>query len=83
MGNISDLLVRMPNQRFSLCTALKFGIQAVEALKSLHSHGFIHRDIKMSNFMIGKGFEKSGTIYLIDMGLVKRIYDKFSKMYPV
>ena len=37
----------------------------------MHSHNFIHRDIKTENFCIGLG-KKSSTVFLIDFGLSKR-----------
>ncbi|KAA6373236.1 MAG: putative protein serine/threonine kinase [Streblomastix strix] len=59
--------------RFSLCSILKFGVQAIEALQALHQAGFVHRDIKPSNFVIGSTVETSNRIYLIDFGLCKKL----------
>ncbi|KAA6363122.1 MAG: putative Tau-tubulin kinase 1, partial [Streblomastix strix] len=59
--------------KFSLSQLLKFGIQGIETLCDLHSAGFVHRDIKPDNFMIGNSLKTAGTIYLIDFGLCKRM----------
>ncbi|KAA6327137.1 MAG: putative tau-tubulin kinase 1, partial [Streblomastix strix] len=70
----SDLITRKLPMRFSLFSTLKFGIQAIEALYLLHKSGFVHRDIKPGNFVIGNTKQTSGTLYLIDFGLSKRKY---------
>jgi len=43
-------------------------------LEHIHRKGFVHRDIKANNFMIGKR-DKIKTIYVIDFGLAKRYKD--------
>lgn len=57
--------------KFGLKTALTVSLQVFDLLMRLHSCGYIHRDIKPDNFLIGIGPERS-RIYLIDFGLAKR-----------
>jgi serine/threonine protein kinase len=38
-------------------------IQCLQRLEDLHSIGYVHRDLKLNNFMV-----KNRTIYLIDFG---------------
>jgi serine/threonine protein kinase len=44
------------------------GRYMLQAVKSLHQKGYIHRDIKPDNFM----FDERGKVYLIDLGLCKK-----------
>lgn len=57
--------------KFSLKTTLMISIQIFDLLKKLHSCGYVHRDIKPDNFLMGIGPERS-LVYLIDFGLAKR-----------
>jgi serine/threonine protein kinase len=47
------------------------GIQVLNRIESLHNSGYLHRDIKPDNFLIGTGDKKS-RIYMIDLGLSKK-----------
>ena len=42
-------------RRFSISTVFQIGIQIINRLEAIHRKGFVHRDIKANNFMIGKG----------------------------
>jgi casein kinase 1 len=39
----------------------------IETLEYIHSRGYIHRDMKPDNFLVGRG-KNSGRIFLIDYG---------------
>jgi serine/threonine protein kinase len=62
------------NKKFTVPTMINIGIQLITRLEQIHRKGFVHRDIKANNFMIGKG-EKAKTVYVIDFGLAKRYKD--------
>lgn len=71
------------DKRFSLATTLNIGIQIITRLEQIHRKGFVHRDIKANNFMIGRG-EKAKVVYIIDFGLAKRYFDpKTNKHIPM
>ncbi|KAA6388711.1 MAG: putative protein serine/threonine kinase [Streblomastix strix] len=72
-SNMIDLVNRKRPYKFSLHSVLKFGIQAIESLQALHQAGFVHRDIKPGNFVIGNSRSTTGTFFLIDFGLCKRL----------
>lgn len=48
----------------------------------MHAQGFIHRDIKADNFLIGSG-AKSGVIHVVDFGLAKRYKDSKTSQHIV
>ena len=62
------------SKKFSLSTVFQIGIQIIDRLEALHRKGYLHRDIKANNFMIGKS-DKRETVYIIDFGLVKKYRD--------
>jgi casein kinase 1 len=68
------LLIINSNKKFSLTTTMNIGIQIISRLEMIHRKGFVHRDIKANNFMVGKG-EKCKIVYVIDFGLAKRYKD--------
>ena len=74
LGKSLDKLFTENNKSFSYKTIFQIGYQMVDRIQYVHSKGYIHRDIKPGNFVIGRG-DKSKIIYLIDFGLSKRYID--------
>lgn len=68
------LQINFSEKKLSLATTINIGLQIITRLQQIHRKGFVHRDIKANNFMIGKR-DKMKTIYVIDFGLAKRYKD--------
>ena len=43
----------------------------LDSIQKLHKKGYIHRDIKPDNFLMGRE-ENPKTVYMIDLGLSKK-----------
>jgi serine/threonine protein kinase len=56
-------------------------VQLLERFELIHSNGYIYRDVKPHNFMVGKGRAGSaaaGVVHVIDFGLAYRYRDRAS-----
>ncbi|CAD5211016.1 unnamed protein product [Bursaphelenchus okinawaensis] len=72
-------------QRFTTSTAIRITLKCLEAIKELHKRGFIHRDVKASNFAMGAYEEDCRTVYLLDFGFARsylKEYDNAMKIRP-
>ncbi|KAK0930478.1 casein kinase I [Friedmanniomyces endolithicus] len=65
--SLEDLFAYCEHQ-FSLKTTLMLADQLLARLKAVHSKGFIHRDVKPGNFLMGTG-EDGNTVYITDFGI--------------
>jgi len=53
-SNSGNLFLYISDKKLSLSTTVNIGIQIITRLEQIHRKGFVHRDIKANNFMIGK-----------------------------
>ena len=49
--------------------AVRYGIEAADALAHAHDRGMVHRDLKAGNAIISSG----GRLKLVDFGLARRV----------
>ncbi|KAB5514023.1 hypothetical protein DKX38_027929 [Salix brachista] len=71
--SLEDLFVYC-GRKFSLKTVLMLADQMIARIEYMHAKGFLHRDIKPDNFLMGLG-RKANQVYVIDFGLAKRYRD--------
>ncbi|KAK0701548.1 casein kinase I isoform delta [Apiosordaria backusii] len=74
LGPSLEDLFNYCGRKFSLKTILLIADQAISRLEYIHSKGFLHRDIKPDNFLMGLG-RQGNTLYAIDFGLAKDFRD--------
>ncbi|CAM0945190.1 unnamed protein product [Alopecurus aequalis] len=74
LGPSLEDLFNYCNRKFTLKTVLLLADQMIARVEYMHLRGFLHRDIKPDNFLMGLG-RKASQVYVIDYGLAKKYRD--------
>ena len=74
LGPSIEDLFNFQKRKFTLKTTLMLGDQMLSRIEYIHSKGYLHRDLKPDNFLMGVGKKKT-QVYAIDFGLAKKYKD--------
>jgi serine/threonine protein kinase len=80
LGPSLDKFFKICGKKFNLETTVNMGIEMMNRIEYVHSKGYLHRDIKPNNFLLGK-FSRNkvcddNTMYIVDFGLSKSYLDE-------
>jgi len=77
LGQIMRVLRVCKNERkLTISMVGRIGCAAMECLRDLHGQGFIHRDLKPQNLLLGQlGTNEQLDVYIIDFGFAKKHMD--------
>lgn len=70
LGKSLEDLFEKCKRRFTMKSVLSLADQMICRLESMHVKGFVHRDVKPDNFLMGRG-SRSSTCHILDFGLSK------------
>uniref|UniRef100_A0A7E4UZH3 non-specific serine/threonine protein kinase n=1 Tax=Panagrellus redivivus TaxID=6233 RepID=A0A7E4UZH3_PANRE len=72
--NLEDIRSSILKTDFSFKSALMLSIATCESLSDFHELGYVHRDVKPTNFVVGKKPDTK-VVYILDFGMAQR-FDK-------
>ena len=75
LGRSLEFFLNYCDRKFTLLTTLMIINKMLSLIEFIHSRGYIHRDIKPDDFLMGRHLQEE-KVYLIDFGLAKRYLDK-------
>jgi serine/threonine protein kinase len=79
-ADLESVLQSKSKCHLSTTSTMRIGVRALVILEQFHNHGFVHRDIKPDNLLLG--FNDDSRLYLIDFGLSKYVRDSDGKHIP-
>lgn len=68
-SSLADDLMDQHLRNYHIRDVAQIGVRVLNSIKHLHDAGYIHRDIKPDNILLGTGILNRGKPYLVDFGI--------------
>lgn len=71
-SDLQRILDHSEGGRFTDKTVCEVGMQVLDSLQYIHKQGYVHKDIKAANLLVGLGMTGQHKVHLVDYGLCSR-----------
>lgn len=71
-SDLQRILDHSQGGRLTDKTVGEVAIQVLDSLQYIHEQGYVHKDVKASNLLVGMGMEGQHKVHLVDYGLCSR-----------
>lgn len=71
-SDLQRIIDNSEGQRFTTKTACSITIQVLDSLEYIHKQGYVHKDVKGSNLLVGLGMDGQHLVHLVDYGLCSK-----------
>lgn len=71
-SDLQRILDNSEGNKFNTKTACSITTQVLDCLEYIHSQGYVHKDVKGSNLLVGLGLEGQHKVHLVDYGLCSK-----------
>jgi len=71
-SDLQRILDNSEGGRLTDKTVCEVGLQLVDSLQYIHHQGYVHKDVKASNLLVGLGVNGQHKVHLVDYGLCSR-----------
>jgi len=71
-SDLQRILDHSEGARFTDKTVLEVGLQVLDSLQYIHAQGYVHKDVKAANLLVGLGVTGQHKVHLVDFGLCSK-----------
>jgi len=71
-SDLQRILDNSEGNKFTTKTSCSVTLQVLDSLEYIHSQGYVHKDVKGSNLLVGLGLDGQHLVHLVDYGLCSK-----------
>jgi vaccinia related kinase len=73
-SDLQRILDNSEGNKLTLKTTCSVTLQVLDSLEYIHSQGYVHKDVKGSNLLVGLGLDGQHLVHLVDYGLSSKYH---------